>query len=187
MNVLNEIQIRLNAPKDKYNSFGKYSYRSCESILEAVKPLLSELKCTLVLNDEIVQVGERYYIKATAMLTDEQGKQFSASAYAREDEDKKGLDGAQLSGSTSSYARKYALNGLFAIDDNKDPDANEHAKIAGGVNKPSQSFANIEAQANACKSKEELGALYQQCVKNGSWNDNTKALFTKVKTEKGWN
>lgn len=120
------IQTMLKAPKNQYNSFGKYYYRSCEDILEAVKPLLDGF--ALIISDEVVQVGNRIYIKATVTLTD--GKEtVSNTAWAREEEDKKGMDGSQITGAASSYARKYALNGLFLIDDNKDSDStNEHGK-----------------------------------------------------------
>jgi hypothetical protein len=118
------IQRNLSAPKGQYNSFGKYHYRSCEDILEALKPLLYEVKAAVLLSDEIVPVGDRVYVKATATLIDsENGERVTNTAYAREDEEKKGMDGAQITGACSSYARKYALNGLFAIDDNKDADA----------------------------------------------------------------
>jgi hypothetical protein len=118
-----KIQTELKAPKGQYNSFGKYSYRSCEDIQEGVKPLLSETKTILTVCDEIVQLGERYYIKATATLHDcESDGKISNTAYAREELEKKGMDSSQITGSTSSYARKYALNGLFCIDDVKDAD-----------------------------------------------------------------
>ncbi len=133
MDALFTIQQELNAPKGQYNSFGKYKYRSCEDILAAVKPLLCKTNSTLNLSDELVQVGSRIYVKATATLTTEDGKTHSATAFAREDETKKGMDGAQVTGSASSYARKYALNGLFSIDDTKDPDAtNTHGQDADG-------------------------------------------------------
>lgn len=120
---LQNIQSRLKVEKKNYNSFGGYSYRSCEDILEAVKPLLAENNLTLVMTDEVEAVGERYYIKATATLYDtEGGTNIAATAYAREAKEKKKMDDAQVTGSTSSYARKYALNGLFAIDDAKDSD-----------------------------------------------------------------
>lgn len=124
------IQIELKAPKNQFNNFGKYSYRSCEDILEGLKPLLKEYKAALTINDEVVEIGGRYYIKATVRLIDiEKGESVETTAYAREDETKKGMDLAQITGSTSSYARKYALNGLFAIDDTKDSDAtNTHGK-----------------------------------------------------------
>lgn len=122
-----EIQSRLKAPKNQFNKFGKYSYRSCEDILEAVKPLLTEVGATLVIQDEIIIVGDRYYIRSIATLTDAENPEdyIKSSAYAREDDSKAGMAGAQLTGATSSYARKYCLNGLFCIDDCKDADTNE--------------------------------------------------------------
>lgn len=120
---LADIQAHLNAPKNQYNSFGKYKYRSCEDILEGVKPLLKGL--FLSISDEIVLIGDRYYVKATATITDGENSH-SASAMAREEENKKGMDAAQVTGATSSYARKYCLNGLFGIDDAKDADTDEH-------------------------------------------------------------
>lgn len=123
------IQQELKCNKGQYNSFGKYKYRSCEDILESVKPLLKEHKCILTLNDELAYIGERYYIKATVTITDvATGEAISNSAYAREEETKKGMDGSQITGTSSSYARKYALNGLFAIDDTKDADTHEYTK-----------------------------------------------------------
>lgn len=120
---LQNIQSRLKVEKKNYNSFGGYSYRSCEDILEAVKPLLVENNLALVMTDEVEAVGERYYIQATAILYDtENGTNISATSYAREAKEKKKMDDAQVTGSSSSYARKYALNGLFAIDDAKDSD-----------------------------------------------------------------
>lgn len=125
MKELIQIQSQLKAPKKNRNSFGGYNYRSCEDILEAVKPICHSLNCWINICDEIVEVGGRVYVKATATIFNEQGQSFSASAYAREEESKKGMDAAQITGSASSYARKYALNGLLAIDDTKDPDCEE--------------------------------------------------------------
>lgn len=123
---LGAIQSTLKAPKGQYNSFGKYKYRSCEDILEAVKPLLREQGCTLTVTDDVSCVGERYYITATATIYDnESGESVSNKASAREEENKKGMDGSQITGTASSYARKYALNGLFLIDDTKDADTDE--------------------------------------------------------------
>ena len=120
---LMNIQQELKAPKSQYNDFGKYAYRSCEDILEAVKPLLKKEKVVLTIGDELQYIGNRYYIKATATLIDTESEAtISNSAYAREEETKKGMDGSQITGASSSYARKYALNGLFGIDDNKDSD-----------------------------------------------------------------
>ena len=120
------IQKKLKCEKSQYNSFGKYKYRSCEDILKAVKPLLDETKTVLTLSDELVAIGERYYVKATATLLDtEESKDvpfISTTAYAREEETKKGMDGSQITGTASSYARKYALGGLFDIDDGIDRD-----------------------------------------------------------------
>ncbi|ALP03567.1 ERF family protein [Clostridioides difficile] len=122
------IQNTLKAPKNQYNNFGKYNYRSCEDILEGLKPILKEEKALVILDDNIVQIGNRFYVEATATLIDaETGEKISTKALAREDETKKGMDLAQVTGSVSSYARKYALNGLFCIDDTKDSDAtNKH-------------------------------------------------------------
>lgn len=122
MKELIEIQSTLVAPKDKKNTFGNYSYRSAEQILESVKPLLKKHNCTLTISDDLIQLGDRFYVKATATLRNSSGETESATAFAREQEDKKGMDQAQITGSASSYARKYALGGLLAIDDNKDPD-----------------------------------------------------------------
>jgi hypothetical protein len=128
MEGLIKIQGALKAPKGQMNRFGNYKYRSCEDIIEAVKPLLSLNNMSLMISDEIVLIGDRFYIKATATVTS--GKEsVSTTAYAREPLDKKGMDTAQITGATSSYARKYALNGLFCIDDTKDADAtNKHDK-----------------------------------------------------------
>lgn len=130
MNRLIKIQGLLKAAKNQYNSYGGYNYRSCEDILEALKPILKELNLALILNDEITQIGDRYYVKSTATLYDENKKEIaSSSASAREALTKKGMDESQITGSTSSYARKYALNGLFMIDDAKDADfTNKHGK-----------------------------------------------------------
>ena len=121
------IQSELKAPKGQYNSFGKYNYRSCEDILEGVKPLLTKHGLVLTIQDSIDLIGDRFYVKATATITD--GKeQLATSAYARESLDKKGMDASQVTGATSSYARKYALNGLLAIDDTKDADTMDNSK-----------------------------------------------------------
>lgn len=161
------IQQKLNAPKDKRNSFGGYNYRSCESILEAVKPLLSEVGATIVIKDTIELIGNRFYIKATASLYDvENGELISEStAYAREEEEKKGMDAAQLTGATSSYARKYALNGLFAIDDSKDADTDEYKKqqeAAQKENKPATKPAPKPATPQLPQMTAEQRELFDQ-------------------------
>ncbi|WP_300969883.1 ERF family protein [Porphyromonas vaginalis] len=129
---LAQIQSELKAPKGQYNKFGGFKYRSCEDILEAVKPLLKELGLVLLITDDIVQIGERYYVRATATIYDSEGSYISNSALAREDANKGKMDGSQMTGSASSYARKYALNGLFAIDDTKDADTDEYTKAQEG-------------------------------------------------------
>ena len=143
MNIYEKILIvqhELKAPKGQTNSFGKYKYRSAEDIIEAVKPLLFNNKLIMNISDEIVSLndGDRYYIKATVTLFDvESGEKISSSALAREDDSKKGMDASQVTGACSSYARKYALNGMFAIDDTKDADTDEFA-ISSSVDKSKQ-------------------------------------------------
>lgn len=122
MKELIAIQSELKAPKTQFNKFGGYKYRKAEDILEAVKPLLNKQKCTLTITDDIVMVGNRIYVKATATIKNEKGECETTNGWAREEETKKGMDGSQITGASSSYARKYALNGLFAIDDNADSD-----------------------------------------------------------------
>lgn len=120
---INKIQVELKAPKSQRNNFGNYNFRNCEDILEALKPLLLREKMIIQLSDELVQIGDRFYIKATATLIDiESGEKHSTTSFAREELTKKGMDGSQITGASSSYARKYALNGLLAIDDTKDSD-----------------------------------------------------------------
>ena len=134
---LSNVQIELKAPKNQFNGFGKYKYRNCEDILEAVKPLLAKNKLTMLISDEIEHIGERFYIKATVTLFDvETGETIITSKLAREEETKKGMDDSQITGTASSYARKYALNGMFLIDDSKDADTPEYS---GQMNNQQQS------------------------------------------------
>ena len=126
MNTLAKIQAELKAPKNQKNTFGNYNYRSCEDILEAVKPLLKKHDALLTISDTIEEVGGRIYVKATCRFQGNDGCSAEVTAYAREAETKKGMDESQITGATSSYARKYALNGLFCIDDTKDADAHAH-------------------------------------------------------------
>lgn len=136
------IQSELKAPKGQTNKFGGYQYRSAEDILEALKPILKEHGCTLIINDEIMLIGERYYVKSTATIYCGNGGRASTSAFAREPLNKKGMDESQITGSSSSYAKKYALNGLFSIDDTKDADfSNKHSK-----NESNKSIASLEAK-----------------------------------------
>ena len=161
MKELLQIQSELKAPKGQFNTYGKYKYRSCEDILEAVKPILKKCNCTLLLSDSLVYVGDRYYIKATATLINAEGKSVSTEAYAREEETKKGMDASQITGASSSYARKYALNGLLCIDDNKDSDTTNTGDNAPAAPAKTSKEDNAEvekaiAEINAAKSKEEL-------------------------------
>lgn len=147
------VQRELKAPKGQFNSFGKYKYRSCEDILEALKPVLSKNGCAVVLSDSVEQVGDRFYICATATITDyETHEQVHNTAFAREDADKKGMDGSQITGTASSYARKYALNGLFLIDDTKDADTDAyHEQTTGEKHKEEPKIAAATAKANEVK------------------------------------
>ncbi|MCI6384024.1 MAG: ERF family protein [Subdoligranulum variabile] len=144
--TLSHIQVELKSPKNLYNSFGRYKYRNAESILEAAKPLCAKYGCTLTVSDEVILIGSRYYIKATATVQDKDGNAASATALAREDETKKGMDGAQITGTASSYSRKYALNGLFCIDDTKDPDSDEYHNQTTESNQPVTASPEVTAQ-----------------------------------------
>lgn len=149
------IQSELKAPKGQYNSFGKYNYRSCEDILEGVKPLLAKHGLVLTLQDSIDLIGDRFYVKATVTITD--GKdEISTSAYARESLDKKGMDASQVTGATSSYARKYALNGLLAIDDTKDADTMDNSK------KPVQQTQETVYNWNSLKTRAVQGGISEE-------------------------
>jgi hypothetical protein len=150
MNKLTQIQSELKAPKNQYNSFGKYKYRNCEDILEAVKPLLAKYDCKLIISDELINVGTRFYIKATAKFKSNDGV-VTVSAMAREEESKKGMDGSQVSGAASSYARKYCLNGLFLIDDTKDADSQA----------PVKSDTSVMQKISSATSKAELISIWQ--------------------------
>ena len=148
------VQRELKAPKGQFNSFGKYKYRSCEDILEALKPVLSKNGCAVVLSDSVEQFGDRFYICATATITDyETHEQVHNTAFAREDADKKGMDGSQITGTASSYARKYALNGLFLIDDTKDADTDAYHEQTHADKKQSEDpkVAAAVAKANEVK------------------------------------
>lgn len=139
------IQNELKAPKNQYNKFGKYNYRSCEDILEAIKPLCLKYGAVVLIDDYVSQVGERFYVKAKASLIDiDTQEEVYACAYARESENKKGMDSAQVTGATSSYARKYALNGLFCIDDTKDVDTQEYQEKKQMNNNQSKNVNDYE-------------------------------------------
>lgn len=149
------IQTELKAPKSQYNSFGRYNYRNCEDILEAVKPLAEKQKAVVTLTDDISVIGERYYVKATAKFVDvETGDLIENTAYAREEEEKKGMDGSQVTGASSSYARKYALNGLFAIDDTKDSDSTNTGDSKKDSGNKGASGSQKQAQKPAVKQQQ---------------------------------
>lgn len=168
MEELIRIQQELKAPKNQRNSFGNYNYRSCEDILEAVKPILKKLDCFIKISDEMVNIGNKNYIKATVTLTNKEQKQESTTAYARESETRKGMDDAQITGATSSYARKYALNGLFLIDDNKDADVTNDASLTA------DELNSIEKAVTT----EQLRTVWK------SYKGKNKALFEKACMER---
>lgn len=184
MSKLLSIQAELKAPKNQRNSFGNYNYRSAEDILEAVKPLLVSNNCDLTLSDEIVEIGGRIYVKATARFSDG-AKETVVSAYAREAEIKKGMDDSQITGTASSYARKYALNGLFLIDDTKDADSDEYCKETS-KNKPVKikdenqknnglNFAELWSKYKSMNI-EELRKEYKEVEAYPGWTDNQKKV-----------
>lgn len=158
---LSKVQNTLHAPKNQYNSFGKYNYRSCEDIVEAVKPLCAENGLVLLISDKIIQVGDRTYVESTASVTNfEDGEKIQVTAQAREAETQKGMNVAQITGSSSSYARKYALNGLFGIDDTKDPDTKSPDNNKPDNKKPTQNKPTNKPTTNkpsaADKAKADL-------------------------------
>jgi hypothetical protein len=174
-NQLSIIQSKVKAPKGQFNSFGKYHYRSAEDILEAVKQVVNPMGYSITISDTIINVGDRYYIKATATLSN--GKEtWSVDGYAREEESKKGMDGSQVTGASSSYARKYALNGLFALDDTKDSDAtNTHGKEQA---KPSLIDAvKLDFSLKSVQNIDELNALYQNLSSTYTLNTSQIELF----------
>lgn len=159
------IQSRLKAPKNQYCEFGKskYKYRSCEDILEALKPLVHEQGCIITLEDKPIKEGERYYIESTAILSDGYNS-ISKKAYARESETKAGMDSSQVTGATSSYARKYALNGLFAIDDTKDADTMDNrpkAEPKAETDPTANELAKVKAQLKQAKTGAEINSVYK--------------------------
>jgi hypothetical protein len=188
MKELIYIQSKLRAPKSQYNSFGKYNYRSAEDILEAVKPLVHEQGCILTITDDLACAGDRVYIKATCRLTNTDGQVIETSAYAREDETKKGMDGSQITGSSSSYARKYALNGMFCIDDTKDADTRSPEQ---NTSKPtptpktasskSDEFYLAKQEIESATSISELTRIYNTYTSLHTDADFMESLTTKKK------
>lgn len=189
-----KIQTELKAPKNQRNSFGGYDYRSCEDILEAVKPLCEAHNVVLNISDEIVKVGERYYVRATATLVDlEDQKEGTIAtienvAYAREEENKKGMDASQVTGATSSYARKYALNGLFCIDDTKDADTDAYQKQNKGENKPMSkpAYTNKNQKPQTQQEPKTISEAQRKrlfAISNGN-NEAVKRVLERYKYEK---
>ena len=165
MKELIAIQSELKAPKSQFNKFGGYKYRKAEDILEAVKPLLAKQKCTLTITDDIVMVGNRIYVKATATIKNEKGEFETTNGLAREEETKKGMDGSQITGASSSYARKYALNGLFAIDDNADSDTTNDGQHQEAKQQTQQSAAQQSASTQYHPNDLNEGLSYlSRCV-----------------------
>ena len=166
MKELVKIQSELKAPKNLFNKFGGYYYRSAEDILEALKPLLLKYDCLLTLKDEIILIGNRFYVRATASLRNSEGSIVEVTAYAREEESKKGMDSSQITGAASSYARKYALNGLFLIDDQKDADATHtHGKEDKEEVQIDEKITLSEI--NAAKTTEELRLIWEGLSEEG--------------------
>ena len=226
LDKLRFVQQKLKAPKGQYNSFGKYSYRSAEDILEAVKPILGDIGCTLLLSDEVVAIGEpvivtshirkeeldkdklpklvdytetqechqRFYVKATATFVDvESGADLSVTAYAREEDSKKGMDGSQITGTASSYARKYALNGLFCIDDTKDADTDEYQKqtkktepTKAEPQKPQTKDADDKTKAEAELIVKKFEGLSSEGFIKPSSLANMKMAYGNLKTEQDY-
>lgn len=194
---ISRIQSKLKAPKSQYNKFGQYAYRNQEDILEAVKPLLAAEGLVQTISDDIVEVGGRVYVKATVVVTD--GTNFVQNqAFAREPQDQKGMNEAQITGSASSYARKYALNGMYAIDDTKDADAtNDHGKSAPiTVTNKTNSSVKLEQNANAGTATSSTPAKEQEAPKSGgrfapknkpAETRNTQAAEQVASSEDGWN
>ena len=184
MNKLLEIQTELKAPKGQYNSFGGYNYRSAEDILEAVKPILKEKDCTLTLSDEMVEVGGRIYVKATARFNDGTNETV-VTASAREAETKKGMDDSQITGTASSYARKYALNGLFLIDDTKDADTDEYQKqtskkpTSGAKPTSKVDFTDLWGKFKPM-TKDELRKEYAQVIKSSEYTTKQKEAICDI-------
>lgn len=190
MEELIKIQSELKAPKNKYNSFGKYSYRSCEDILEAVKPLLKKHGCYMTITDDVFVAGDRFYIRATVSLVNKDGKSVIGVGLAREDKSKAGMSESQITGTASSYARKYALNGLFLIDDTKDADTDEYkvesdakakkaAKPSGGIAASALEIAI--AECNAATSMEALMQVWNSHPDLSKDKDFLLAMSTKKK------
>lgn len=186
---LTKIQAELKAPKSRFNSFGKYNYRSLEDILEGVKPILAKYNVSLFMQDGVTQVGDRYYIKADAYLYDPEDKSIvTTSAYAREEDEKKGMDGSQITGTASSYARKYCLNALFLIDDTKDADTDEYHTESEERSKAKKKEAKAsskepdlaELKKTLVSTAKTMKLSATDCLKKTGWEEGTEATFEQV-------
>ena len=181
------IQSALKAPKGQHNSFGKYNYRSAEDILEAVKPLCAEQGCVLTVTDDVLLIGDRFYIKATATLRDcESDEHISNTAFAREEKEKKGMDASQVTGSCSSYARKYALNGLFCIDDTKDADTDHYTATTTGkaMPEPAHNPNELTYREKVIIKGEEMGMTAAELAKRFELSrSTTEARYKEVLAE----
>lgn len=193
MKELITIQSELKAPKSQFNKFGGYKYRKAEDILEAVKPLLAKQKCTLIISDDIVMIGNRIYVKATSTIKNEKGECETTTGWAREEETKKGMDGSQITGASSSYARKYALNGLFAIDDNADSDTTNTGQQDNTHHLAAQQTAQAQQQSQYHPDNlAEALEMVKRCVNrdNIKWvmvtymSFNSNALFMQALSDK---
>ena len=166
MKILQQIQSELKCAKNNYNAFGKYKYRSCEDICEAVKPLLAKYGCSLTLTDQVIQIGERYYVEATAIIWGSDGETVGQTkGYAREESEKKGMDGSQITGTASSYARKYALNGLLLIDDSQDSDSTNNGTTTTQAKPATPKMPTLDEickQINACTTMDQLTAISEK-------------------------
>lgn len=192
MKALVTIQNELKAPKAQYNAFGKYNYRNAEDILEALKPLLLKHNCILYLSDEIIHIEGRHYVKTAATFIDSDGSTISVSAFAREEQDKKGMDGSQITGASSSYARKYALNGLFLIDDTKDSDTTNQTEKEPKRKETGQETRKVEQPVvfdvegvrefiKTLKTREELNANWKENKELQSNPDYVEIIQTRIK------
>jgi hypothetical protein len=180
--ALATIQKELKAPKGQYNAFGKYAYRSCEDILTALKKLLEQTETVLILNDEVVNIGSRYYVKATATLSNGE-ETISATAYAREEEIKKGMDGSQITGASSSYARKYALNGLFGIDDTKDSDKTNQGLVGANKGLRQGSTSNFDKAKSIIEHTDDQNTLEESIPKimaSEKYTDDEKEILVQM-------
>ena len=176
------IQQELKVPKNQKNTFGNYNFRSCEDIMEASKPVCLKYNCLLLCSDVIAFVGNRYYVQATATLFDlDSEESIEVTAYAREEETKKGMDASQITGASSSYARKYALNGLLQLDDNKDPDTNEYLKQQNRVNNKPQKTVSNSNQKVEMITDEQIKLLHTLFSKVSNSEEEKKKLYTKAK------